>query len=484
MAPDQVPGGDGSRRSRDHPGVALFSVLWALAAVWHVLGNTGGSQDWAHLLLVLAAGWVLGRPGEVRALGALALAGLLTVWDEAPVLGNHWLLVGLVDLAILLSIGVGALRRQPWHRGDLAIRLFPAARLCLLGFYAFAAFAKLNAAFFDRRVSCAVFFFEESTASLGLGGLQLDGAAWLQHAVIVGTAGVELSIPLLLVVRRTRHVGVVVGLVFHGVLALDRAHQFVDFSSVLAALFVLFLPATAGTWLAERVGSVRARLALRHERLPQAVHLPLATAPVAVGLLVTSGRLGVDAARSIAWWSWQVTLLVALGLVLRYLRQGAPASARGALRTHHAFYLLVPLLVVANGLTPYLEVKTGYGWNMYANLRTVDGDSNHFVVRRTLPLTDEQADLVEIIRADDPALVRYAYRDYALTLTQLRSYLSDHPDVGLVYRRGSEVVSVDRASDRPELVEPVPTWREKLLLFRAVDLESPERCVPAFGPAR
>ena len=32
----------------------------------------------------------------------------------------------------------------------MANRVFPAARLCLLGFYLFASFAKLNAAFFTR----------------------------------------------------------------------------------------------------------------------------------------------------------------------------------------------------------------------------------------------------------------------------------------------------------------------------------------------
>lgn len=484
MGADQPTGGDRVRRAHDHPGLALFSAMWAAAALWHVLGNPSGSRDWAHALLVLASGWVLWRPGEVRALVALATTGLLTVWVEAPVLGNHWLLVGLVDVAILLSVAVGALRRQPWHRGDLATRLFPTARLCLLGFYAFAAFAKLNAAFFDRRVSCAVFYFEESTASLGLSGLQLDGAAWLQHAVIVGTAAVELSIPVLLVARRTRHLGVLVGLVFHGVLALDRTHHFADFSSVLAALFVLFLPGTAGTWVAERVGSMRARLALRDERLPSAAHLVAALVPTALVLLVVTGLLDGADGRTVGWWTWQVMAVGTVALTGLYLRQGPPAPAPGALRAHHALYLLVPILVVFNGLTPYLEVKTGYGWNMYANLRTVDGDSNHFVVRRTFPVTDQQADLVEVLRSDDPSLLRYGYRGYALTFRQLRAYLADHPDVSLTYRRDGEVIRVARASDDPDLVAPPPIWQEKLLLFRAVDLRSPERCVPSFGPAR
>jgi hypothetical protein len=151
---------------------------------------------------------------------------------------------------------------------------------------------------------------------------------------------------------------------------------------------------------------------------------------------------------------------------------------------HHALFALVPLLVFANGLTPYLELKTGFGWNMYANLRTVDGESNHLIVRRTFPLTDVQADVVEILDTDSPALAYYAAHGYGLTWRQLRLYLAAHPDVRVTYQRGRATVALHRAADRPELVEPLPIWLEKLQLFRAIDLEDRERCLSVFGPAR
>lgn len=473
------------RSRRDaHPALALFAVMWALAALWHVLGNTFVGSSWSHAAVALAAGLVLWRPGSMGTLCVLAVTSVIAVWEEAPVLGNHWLLVGLIDLVILMAAAAAAIRRRWNEPVDFANRVFPAARLCLLSFYAFAAFAKLNAGFFDRSVSCAVYYFRESTDSVGLGALRLGEAVWLQWVVIVAIVVVELSIPVLLIVRRTRHLGVVLGLVFHGLLAVDRSHQFFDFSSVLAALFVLFLPASAGEWVAERAGSMRARLALTDERLPRRVHAALAALPAAVGVVVAVDAMDARTALDVGWWSWQVYWLVCIVATLRYLRQRRPRPEPGALRPHHVAFLLIPLLVVANGLTPYTEVKTGYGWNMYANLRTVDGDSNHFVIRSTLPLTDEQADLVRIISTDDPGLDRYAERRYALTWTQARIYLSEHPEVRIAYARGNEVVALRHAADRPELVEAVPLWREKLLLFRAVDLSSPERCVPVFGPAR
>jgi len=462
----------------------LFSVLWALAAVWHLLGNPQYASMPSQALLVVGAGLVLARPGRVGPLAVLAVGGVVTMWSEAPLLGNHWLLAALVDLALLFAVSVGAVRRRWSDPVDLADRFLPVARWCLLGFYFFASFAKLNAAFFDRSVSCATFYFEESTHSIGLDGLQLNGAAGVQWAVIVVTAAVELSIPWLLLFRRTRALGVVVGLAFHSVLALDRTHQFFDFSSVLAALFILFLPTASGRWVGERVGSVRARLVLRDERAPTVVRVVLVAIPVLAGLAVVLDRLTPHEALLWGWTSWQLFALGLLAATVLFLRQRPPAPAPHALRLGHVAFVLVPLLVLLNGLTPYLELKTGFGWNMYANLRTVDGDSNHFIVRRTLPLTDAQADLVEILDSDDPGLQRYVDEHYSLTWQELRAYLSDHQGARVRYRRGSAVVSLEHASDDPELVRPLPMWQEKLQLFRAVDQESPERCLPSFGPAR
>ena len=61
-----------------------------------------------------------------------------------------------------------------------------------------------------------------------------------------------------------------------------------------------------------------------------------------------------------------------------------------------AAWVLVAI-VVANGLTPYLELKTALGFNMYANLVTVAGDSNHLVVRRTAHVLPVQDDLLEVV---------------------------------------------------------------------------------------
>jgi hypothetical protein len=155
----------------------------------------------------------------------------------------------------------------------------------------------------------------------------------------------------------------------------------------------------------------------------------------------------------------------------------------GLLRPARAWQLLVPAVALLNGLTPYLELKTAHGWNMYANLRTVDGDSNHFIVRATLPLTDAQAHLVRVLFSSDLGLLYYAEARYDLTWDRFRDYLSRRPNASVTYQRRGEIVHVKRAGDVPGLAVALPEWRRRLLLHRAVDASGKERCLTGFGPA-
>ena len=112
-----------------------------------------------------------------------------------------------------------------------------------------------------------------------------------------------------------------------------------------------------------------------------------------------------------------------------------------------------------------------------------DGDSNHFLVTRTLPLTDFQSDLVRISESSDRSLQLYADSRFALPFLQLRDYLSRHRDASLTYTRKGIEHHVDRAADDPELVRSVPSWESKLFAFRSLDDAGPTRCQPAFFAA-
>jgi hypothetical protein len=146
---------------------------------------------------------------------------------------------------------------------------------------------------------------------------------------------------------------------------------------------------------------------------------------------------------------------------------------------------VVPVLVVLNGLTPYVELKTSTSWNMYANLRTAGGDSNHLLVRRTFPITSPQDDLVEVVSTSDRVLGTYRDRGFVLPVRTVRAYLEEHGDVDAILDVGGDRVEVTAGEPVPSrLGPPVPGWVEQWFLLRAVDGGEAERCQTGFLPAR
>lgn len=461
--------------------LAIFAVLWAFATLFHIWGPSGRAAGVfseittvavTHVLLGVAAVAVLLRPRSVVRLTALAVLGPVSVWFEAPFLGSHWMVALFVDLGILLAVLLGrfdAVRVE---------RLFaPVARFVLLAFYFFAAFSKFNSAFFDPSVSCGTYFFDELAASLGFHVHSMTSGGWA-HLVPIGTAAIEASVFLLLLFRRTRVAGVVLGLVFHGAIALDQTHLFSDFSSVLNALFMLFLPAGFAASAVSRVRSLtsRTREAVRSIVVLGASALLLIQW---IGRNRTLERVFDDGLR----WAWVVVDMVVLVAVAAYLFRDRPRASDVRLRPRAALLWVVPLLVVLNGLSPYLELRTAYAFNMYSNLHTADGSSNHFLVRATVPLTDYQSDLVRIVDSSDPNLLLYARTQFAIPFLELRDYLSRHRDVTIDFVRNGRQRHLARAADDPALVEPVPSWQSKLFAFRSLDETSPSRCQPVFFPA-
>jgi hypothetical protein len=456
----------GLATDREH----LFVRMWAVAALAHVIGNgwqgdllptldLGGIALAAVSVAALAA---LLRPGRVPLL-VLCATIVASAVVEVPLLGNHWLVAALVSLAYLLAGG-------RWSGFE------PAARLVLLVFYSFAAFAKVNEGFTDPAVSCAVFYADETLTSAGLAPLVPGSAAASVLPWVVGA--IELAVPLLLLVRRTRWVGVLLAMGFHTAISLDLGQHFYDFTAVLVALFVLFLP---DSW--SRAASDRLR------RLPGLLTAAVAGAAIALTLmlvlaaLVPPGSLPwrTDRLAFVVWVPYAVTMLV---LVLLGPRRGEALPWRPA-----ALTWLVVALTVLNGLTPWTETKTAFGFTMYSNLEAAQGGTNHRVVPATLPLRDGHERLVAIESTSDPGLAAYIGSGYLLPWSSFAVYVQDHPDIAVAYRDG---VALDGTGGTPAQIAPgddlatalgdIPWWWQWMPL-RALDTQSPPRCQFAWLPA-
>lgn len=440
----------------------FFIRLWGLAMAAHVIGNWNQPDlphpvAWVNLVVGIVGVALVVRPARPLLIIGSALV-VASVVMEMPLTGNHWLVAGLVSLAIVVT---GAHER----------RFFPAARLILLVFYLFAAFAKLNTGFLDPTVSCSVYYANQSLTGFGLP--HLDPAAPAATLVIWATVAIELSVPLLLVVRRTRYWGVLVGSGFHILISFDLLQHFYDFTSVLLPLFLLVLPDETIALIAERA---RRWLSIRSRAL-----LVVFWCVMGGGLVVLAvGPLfdfGLALLKILPFGLWIPFCLLWLRVLLGARGPGQKLEFRLQPAT-----ALVVLVTVLNGLTPYFEVKTAYSFNMYANLQTAEGQSNHLIVSKTYPLRNGYRNPVEIVDSSDPGLELYKDQGFLVAYPQLRRYLANHQDVALTYHRGGETVSLDVASDDPEFTDAGPWWW-RFLALRAIDQRSPPRCQDVFLPA-
>jgi hypothetical protein len=222
---------------------------------------------------------------------------------------------------------------------------------------------------------------------------------------MAATAAIELSVPVLLLWRRTRVAGVLLGLGFHGVLALDLLRHFYDFTGAVVLGLVWFVPLSRRD--EQRYsGAAVPPIILAFVAAFTTVLIVLRLTDLFTLWLLAMPILGV-----LVWTVGSVALGVQSAATVRLAAtsEGGPGTtpkARAEAKRHPsveasnlrrvvpAILILPGLLAFANGAAPYVEVKNYGAWNMYSNLRTADGTSNHLVIRRTLPLSDVLQDRV------------------------------------------------------------------------------------------
>lgn len=468
-----------------------FACLWAFASLFHQSAYPELIVGRSALLVTLPALWLLLKPSSLPRL--LAVAGLQVLqvsWNGPAHASNHWVFVYAVNLTILLAYAWLALARRGERGGTvtggaLLRAIVPVVRVELAILYAFAVLHKLNTDFLNPAVSCA------STQYAQIAGMYpiLPQGAWVDHTVIWGTLLVEAAIPIMLFVRRTRLLAVVLGALFHFLLTLNPAHVFFDFTSVLLAVYFLFVP--LDYWAAAREGRLRwAPLQTLRERtgarrmIPAGRALLAALAALLIGayLLRLAPDYGEvwDVMRESVRMVWVLYFVALLAIFVRALRRAnVPAASRAYDRgpLPWAVAAVVPVLLVVNGMSPYLGLKTEASFSMFSNLRT-EVVSNHLLVPGSLKLAGYQEDLVRIHASSDPFLARMSERGGQLTWFHFKT-LTRRLDgsTSVSYTRAGVRHDVPRLGAVPALDDGPTAIPRRLLRFRVVEpLDRPMPC--------
>jgi hypothetical protein len=277
-------------------------------------------------------------------------------------------------------------------------------------------------------------------------------------------------------VRRTRVVALFLGIGFHTVLA---AAGHVPFSGFAMAFYWLFAPDDMPERLRRlrdrrprlrQVTEAAARLAGSRLALPV-----LAAAWLGVAALVAWGPDGVLSTVHASVNALFMVYAAGLALVLILcVRQGRPFTFRpGAFRVAHPIWILAPALVILNGLTPYLGLKSQSAFTMYSNLQTEEGRWNHTLVPEDVRAFGFLERPVRVIASDDPELAAAAREGRELAWLAFTERTSSRPDAAVTYERAGSRAFVKRIADDPELSTPPPRVAGALLAFR--DIPPPAR---------
>jgi len=446
----------------------LFAVLWAVAGVFHLLSF----HDWRWwsiygIFLAIAALAVLARP-TWPVFAFFVLVDFACVGRNISLIPNHILFAWVVNLTLLTTLA-GTLIRRPGEKeiaGEWFRAFAPWLRLELGILYFITGFHKLNTAYFNPEVSCAVSMLHEVAATFPF----VPTASWAESGVIHGTIVGEALIPLLVAMRSTRLAGLLLGITFHGLLTTHFYVGIYSFTATVYALFSLFLPGLCvarlalPTWLRilPRIVAVAGITGLmlwmfRHRLFAGGVlesyfPKPLFGLGIVAALAYALGSFGV-----ISWLGYRHP---------GDFRNPAPGTFRRLWPM-----AVFPAVLALIGLQPYLGFRTLMCFSMFSNLQTENGRSNHFLMPNWLQITDWQRDLVEVIESNEPGLSALAEEQLSIPFLELRRRRTVvASSLTVVFSRKGQVfkfVSDDVATHRA--IPPLGRLAMYYVRFRAVE---------------
>jgi hypothetical protein len=458
--------------------LSIFSVLWAIAALFHMAHSSTFDSQLNLALLTIAAFYVIIRP----TIGALLVLCMLQIFDafyRMPFTTNHWIFTAFVNITIIGAWLLTCLKKKSFQPGAGAVftTFAPAIRIEVMILYFFAVFHKLNSGFFAPATSCATdLLLAQQIHSII--PLPTDLLKWNAHFTIT----VESLIPLMLCFRKTRIAGIVIGLVFHGILSFSTYNAFYDFSSMVFALYFLFTLPSFSRKVAEHIDELKWRWRLTATPLVFKAKTLFAMTFFAIatfGILATLNQKLNDFRTVHLFFFWTIYFLLVVYAVVRF-GFGTKEEKKSEIisfRLVNPLLWVLPLIVFLNGCSPYLGLKTENSYAMFSNLRTEGGISNHYLIPADVQIFDFQKQTVDIISSSDPYLQKLAGENKSLVLFEFRNVVHERNPEHIVFLYNGERHTYARGQNTAgTMLEKNSFILAKLMKFRAFSAEGEQPC--------
>ncbi|QFI69327.1 HTTM domain-containing protein [Sinorhizobium alkalisoli] len=464
-----------------HDGLTAFTPFWALAAIFSIAGDTYGligykgaiymTLGWAIILFSLL---LFLYPRRTWLLLALAGVSVALYAVRLPVASNNKTITTVMDGAMLLSAALLYLKsgRGPIDRVALYDQVRVVARALLAIMYFYGIFHKINTDFLDPTVSCAVGLYVPLARPFGL-----EDNLFGRYLAIYSTFIIEGIAILCLYWKRYFAVGFILALLFHYIIPISAYSWYMDFSSLVFALYVLSIPKPASQMLYGISLNVANRLRENYGRIGTlfpGLALTLVTVAVVMLLTLVFPERSFDMVVHSVWiLVWAVAGGAALVVLTYVALENLPCENTAAPRAP-AWVYVVPGLFFLSCLSPYVGLKTESSINMFSNLHTEAGQTNHLLFSKPPYLFNYQNEVVKVVDSSRELWIRQSQAGYYHILHDLKLWLRWKPDAWVTYERDG--VTVTRAT-AASLADEMPNLLErKLLIFKLVDFSRPKVC--------
>ncbi|KAA3436783.1 hypothetical protein [Rufibacter hautae] len=455
----------------------IFCCVWPIASIFHMANYNGFTLNLTFFLLTSAAIALISKPSSIPRLLVFISMQMFQATLDLPGISNHWILTAFVNITILHSFIYLIIKRKSFYidKVEFLNTFAPLVKIEVIVLYFYAVFHKLNAGFFDLDASCAVRFILAQNNYYNI--LPSDKA--LLALNIYATLFFEAIIPILICIRRTRYWGILVGLVFHFVIAYNPINGFYDFSSAVFALYFLF----TSTAFSEKINSlynnfIKRKTVLKKHMLEfNIVNFAMFTVSLLffLFLIYYYNKVFQDYFRHIVWTTYGIGFITVFIMSMNVKEKNTEPNP---FTVAHYTLLFFPILVFLNGLCPYLGLKTESSYAMFSNLRTEAGVSNHYIIPVNAQIFDFQKDVVEIVSTSEFHLQNVAKAGKLMTFFQFRRFVRTERPEFVTYKRNGELktFTLSKATANDELFQKDNYLLEKLMMYRYWNKSGVQEC--------
>lgn len=455
----------------DHLVYIFFSRAYVAALFIHYAKRWNEPEVATVMLALLVASIV-----NFRQLTPFLLANLVVILVEIqgfPRLANHSNLVLFIASFLLLHYLWSVVRNN--QLSDHLI--INGVRGTAVVLYFYVGFHKINTGFLDVATSCATWFHERVEREVFNGLLEFPG--WLltisPWAVIV----LEIAAAFFLLFSRWWLLGLLFALPIHLYVSLSG---FTDFSSLMHAMMLLFLPPSFWQLLADNPKKqsifVRSLLVYLLSIVAYGLYSAFAHHTWYVDAVVISNTLGII---------YNLALLETV-LVIGWIIRTAKPSTSYTCQTKFLYgwphwkrsHIVFPALIFIWGAFPYL-FGSQTSLTMFSNLVTEKQRQNHLLINtHYTKIWDFEADLVFIrdFMSEYRIRTKYDLQGYLLPAVEF-SFLSSRLDKSSIHKVAIEIehngqrMTIDDLSNSPYAEVPLAS---NFLTFRQLDLIGQAKC--------